>query len=355
MTEIDAVDVRRLKIPLSEPYHLSHATVESFDVILFEVVTLSGRRGTGEVTPLTGYSRESGSEAWSRLTDVATVLPGLTESEARQRIEDRLDGYRFTRTAVDCALETAFHDPIESVAAPVVGITSTDIPAEQAVVDVTEQLEAGFETVKVKIGFDPETDAARLSEVVSETPGDIEFRVDANQGYTLEEARRFLAGVPTERLQLLEQPLPTGNLHDHATLHSDFEVPVMLDEEISSAADLEAVADVNAAGLVKFKLMKAGGWRTLQSLVRRANELDFGVVVGNGVQSDVACIYEAIIWQRANLPLAGEFNGWRKQRQALTSGGLQFQDGRLRWDGTSIEFEPDVVAQHTVERAQYGN
>lgn len=350
MTDVEAVDLRRLRIPLREPYHLSHTTVDAFDVIVVTVTDERGRTGVGEVTPLEGYSRESGDEAWSLLTDTADDLPGRTVTAGREHAQAALDGYDFSRAGIDCALETLTRDPLGSISVPIVGILSTDVPADEAVRSLGTQLDLGFETVKVKIGFDPERDATRLEEIVEATPRNVDFRVDANQGYTLAQARTFLDAAPLDRLQLVEQPLPTGKLSAHARLNGEYDVTVMLDEEITESADLEAAAAANAADAVKFKLMKAGGWRTTEALIERARSLGFDIVLGNGVQSDIACVYEAAVWEATDLTLAGECNGWRKQERRLLDTGLDFEDGCLCWDGDDVSPSRQVMAAHAIDR-----
>jgi L-alanine-DL-glutamate epimerase-like enolase superfamily enzyme len=205
----------------------------------------------------------------------------------------------------------------------------------------------------VKVGFDAKRDARRIRRIVKAVPETVSFRVDANQGYNLDEARQFLDAAPTDQLQLVEQPLPVGRLSDHASLRMEYDTTLMLDEEINNGDDLRDAAAADAADAVKFKLMKIGGWKSTERRIKQARDLGFEVVLGNGVQSDIGCIHEAAIWRATNLELAGEFNGWRKQKQALTNGRLHFDDGALTWDGGSISLDYERVDAHTLDRERF--
>lgn len=330
MTEITGIRLDRLDIPLETPYHLSHTTVRSFNVALVTVETSDGRTGVGEVTTLENYSQETASEAWEALVDLAPSLPGQTVSEAHELAAESLDKLIFTRTGVTCALEVLRDEPIGPLTAPVVGILSTDVPVRIARDQLREQLSEGFTTIKVKAGFDPVRDAARLRELVEVAPADVAFRVDMNQAYNRADAETFLDDAPLGRLQVIEQPLPVGNLEDHAALQARDSVTVMLDEEVRTATDLDRIADTDAAGAVKLKLMKHGGMATTRQLIELASDHGFEVVLGNGVQSDLACVLEATIWEQCGLELAGEFNGWHKQTDGILA-DLAFEEGSLSW------------------------
>lgn len=343
MCELASVELHRVRVPLEERYHLSFGAVDAFESLFVEVETDDGRRGLGEATPLAGYSDETFSESWSAGADAGPDLVGLEPEPALERLSGHFDGLPFTRSAFDCAIRTARTEGVPPVEAPIVGVTSTDVPSESAIDAIEAYTSEGIEAVKVKIGFDPERDASRLRDIADAAPDRLSFRVDANQGYSPEEARTFLDAAPVDRLQLLEQPLPVGSLEEHARLKETYPVTVMLDEEIRTTDDLTAAADENAAGAVKLKLMKAGGWERLRRAVAEARRLGFEVVVGNGVQTEIGCVHEALVWSETGLELAGEFNGWRKQSAPIGERGPTFGDGRLRWDAGELRLDETAL------------
>jgi L-alanine-DL-glutamate epimerase-like enolase superfamily enzyme len=122
---------------------------------------------------------------------------------------------------------------------------------------------------------------------------------------------------------------------------------------VETPTDVTRVKDAGAADGVKFKLMKCGGVRRTVAAIEDALDRGFTVSFGNGVQSDVGCVLEALVWEATDLETAGEFNGWRKQSEGLLSGGLSFADGELRWRGTGIAFDDAALDRHRVATATF--
>lgn len=350
---IEEARLDRLEIPLSEPYRLSSVTVRSFDVALVRVRLADGAVGIGEVTSLEGYSAEGGDQAWENLRTVGETVPGTSPEEAIDRVESALGEFPFSATAFVSAIETATGDDWPSVGAPVVGICSADDPPAARRDALETQLDQGFETIKVKVGFEPEADAEALSELVAAAPDYVSFRADANQGYSLAEARQFLSAAPTNGLDHLEQPLPVGQLANHARLTADSPVDIVLDEEVAAAEDLAAVDAADAADGVKFKLMKCGGLQRARRLLTDATDRGFSVIFGNGVQSDIGCLLEAAVWSQLKVKTAGEFNGWRKQTTSVLESPPEFSNGCLHWDGSRPTLDDPTLDQHRLASARF--
>jgi L-alanine-DL-glutamate epimerase-like enolase superfamily enzyme len=347
------VRLDRLTVPLAAPYRLSTVTVETFDVILVQVETEDGRHGVGEVTTLESYSAESGDEAWADLLSVAADLPGLSTTAARECVMARLSDHPFSVSGPITALETAGEVAVGPVTAPIVGILSARDPHEECRDALHHQLDAGFETIKVKVGFEPRSDADTLRDIVAAAPDHVTFRVDANQGYSVPEAETFLDHAPVDRIAYLEQPLPVGNLDAHAALRDYSSLPIHLDEEVKSSTDVAQVTAAGAADGVKFKLMKCGGVGATVAAIKDALDRNLMVSFGNGVQSDVGCVLEALVWAATDLAVAGEFNGWRKQTDDLLSAGLSFAEGCLHWTADSFEFDATTLDCHRVAAAVF--
>jgi len=349
---IERVETTHLRVPLETPYRLSHTTVERFDVILVRVEEGSGNAGIGEVTTLEGYSSEDATTAWTGVTDVAAELPGRSTDGGLELARSELDDRPFSRSALATALETVGASR-EALTAPIGGILSAEDDREACEASLSRQVEAGYRTIKLKIGFDPVRDAERLTRLTELAPDDVTFRVDANRSYSMEDARTFVTEADTSNLQLLEQPLPTGRLEDHATLRREFDVDLMLDEEIRGLDTIERAAERNAADMIKLKLMKQGGIAETKRAIDTARSHGLDLVLGNGVQSDVGCVHEARVWHDTGMTTVGEFNGWLKQVDSPIQSGPSFDEGTLTWDGKELRIDESVNRQYGVESALF--
>lgn len=348
--QIERVTIRRLSIPLTKPYHLSLETVRTFDTVFVELVDATGEKSFGEATILNGYFEVATDTIWTESIDFADALIGR-EVESVTRMLSVSERSLLTRSAFAAALDWLEESTICSFNVPVVGIVSARDGVSKCVEMVRKQCENGHETIKLKIGFDPSTDADCLRAATRAVSDDVEFRVDANQGYSLSEARNFLDWTDTRQLDLLEQPLPVGNLQDIATLREETDVSLMLDEELTDEDDLRAIVDAGAADMVKTKMMKQGGPAEVQQLVRTAQKWGLGVVFGNGVQSDVGCLQEGQLWKELGLDTVAECNGWHKQEISLLDPAPIFESGSLIWPGGPPD--PDTAILDCYTKQEY--
>lgn len=146
-----------------------------------------------------------------------------------------------------------------------IGIKSPQEVAEE----VRQAREKGYLDFKVKVGgpdFDQEEAAVRA---VREHGGEeARIRVDANQGWSAEEAIRCVKALDRYRLVLVEQPVPYWDVEGLGRVRRITGVPVLADESCFSPADVIRIIRLEAADIINIKLMKCGG---LYNAVKIAN------------------------------------------------------------------------------------
>ncbi|MDQ3151058.1 MAG: dipeptide epimerase, partial [Actinomycetota bacterium] len=134
----------------------------------------------------------------------------------------------------------------------------------------------------IKLGGGDGLDLDRLRAVrtVTTTP----VVVDVNERWTLAEAQDILPRLAEFDVVLVEQPLPAHD-PDAELLARQSSLPIYLDEECSSAADVARSAD-RAHG-VNLKLSKCGGIRELlaASITARAHGLH--IMIGCDLESSL--------------------------------------------------------------------
>ena len=176
------------------------------------------RSGIGEATYLTGYTDETIDESWSLVQQLAQDFCGRHEHEVASRLDKHYGPAPFTATAFNTAIEMAASHRMLNVErperAPVLGLLNATETA--AIEQESQQLFAqGFTTLKVKVGFDATADAAMVKRVQHALKGRGRIRLDANQGYSRDDALRFVAALDPADIELFEQPCAAG---DRATL-----------------------------------------------------------------------------------------------------------------------------------------
>lgn len=325
--KIEDIRVFRLKVPLSSPYHLSFGRLDHFDLLLVRVL-VEDREGIGESTPLYGYSHETVELVWRLLRGWAGELLGLSTEEALVSLRSARGEHPFAATAMATAIETALQPPKLTADAeiPLLGTVMTD-HREEPDEEIETLFREGYTTLKVKVGWDEREDAARVRHT-QEIVGDrAQIRLDANQAYDLEQAMYFVRHVDPGNIELFEQPFGTGAWDAMIRLSEVSPLPLMLDESITSEAELEKTIRSRCAQVVKFKLMKAGGLEALERLILRAKEAGLKVVLGNGVAGDIGNFHEMTVAAN-HVETAGEMNGFLKQRERLLSNPYATSRGR---------------------------
>jgi L-alanine-DL-glutamate epimerase-like enolase superfamily enzyme len=139
---------------------------------------------------------------------------------------------------------------------------------------------AGYRFLKVKVGEDWETDIRRVRLLRDSLDAGIVLRADANQGYTAEEARRFLAALRPGDLELLEQPTPAADLAALRPLADSRHTPLMADESVRTEEEAARLIAARAVHLVNLKIMKSGGIAASAGIARLAETAGMRAMIG---------------------------------------------------------------------------
>lgn len=349
---IEDVELYRLEVPLKRPYKLALGPVNHFDTILVRVIA-DGKAGYGEATILTGYTDEKIGQSWALAQSLAESLPGLSCAAAKDTIAQSFVRAPFTATALTTAIEMCEGSPSLDIAAPAEvlllgAIEATEMPEIES--EIERLVEAGYRTLKVKVGFDPDKDAARVAGIQRLVARRAQLRIDANQGYTPDQARRFAAKTDPAGIQLFEQPCPAEDWDAAACVAKDSALPIMLDESIFDEADIERAAALGSVAFVKLKLMKLGSLAELAHGLERIRELGMEPVLGNGVATEIGCWMEACV-ACSHIRNAGEMNGFLRQRIRLAPQSLPVRSGHIVLDGPP-DLDMACVDSVAVERVR---
>jgi glucarate dehydratase len=126
-------------------------------------------------------------------------------------------------------------------------------------------LDSGYETFKVKIGFDERSDI-RLAETARTVIGDRPLRLDVNGAWNVATAKRQLEKLKPFDPAYVEQPLELDDLAGHAALVAASPVPIALDESAYTLSDVGNIVRAQAADVVLLDPHEAGGlWQTVKA------------------------------------------------------------------------------------------
>ena len=284
MTTSWDVYVKAIDLPLAERFVIAR---ESWYVAsnVFVGVLHGNEFGVGEVSPdaLWGESVES----------VKTQLENVDLKLLATPFELETISYLLPAGSARSALDIAMHDLAAKLAGlsvrQLLGIddspkfTSVTIPitdpqrmAQRAL------LYSGHPSLKMKLGFDDDVDAVKAVRKVFKGAN----RVDANEGWSTNEAVRRLRQLEPLDIELCEQPIPSGNHDDLRFITACTSIPVFADEDVSTAADVARL--VGVVDGVNLKLRKAGGIREIVRAAAVARAHGMGLMIGCDLESGIA-------------------------------------------------------------------
>jgi o-succinylbenzoate synthase len=291
-------DLYRYSLPLRRPPTLEGATLHHREGLLLRLSGDDGSEGWGESAPLPGFSEESLDEAAERLRHLAGSLVGREiavdwVNGAFGRQLDRIDTAPSVRFGLELAVWNVYAEhsgsdlpelvsSSPSTAVPVNGLIS--FPME-ALEEARRMGEAGYESVKLKVGARPVAEDARLVRELSEELGNnVSLRLDANRAWGYKAAAQFTRDVAALPLEYIEEPLADPRRLPEFV--RGFGVPVALDESLVGMESEDLDEHRYARAVVLKPTMLGSISRTLR-LAGRALHLGMTPVLSSAYESGV--------------------------------------------------------------------
>jgi len=149
---------------------------------------------------------------------------------------------------------------------------------------------AAFSTLKVKVGAgDPSVDVARLKAIREARP-DARLLVDANAGFSIDDALRFAREVSDCNVAMFEQPVREWDdlvEFRRKIREAGLSSAVAIDESVTCADDVTRARSLGAADAVNIKIMKSGIFEAL-AIAERASHEGLARMIGGMVESRLA-------------------------------------------------------------------
>jgi len=280
------------------PYAVSGGRVSlGFDSLIVRLTSDRGLEGWGEMSPLgSTYDAAFPAGAFAAAAELAEALPGQPDDQPLRiaHLLDRtLKGHPYAKAAFDMA---AFDLAARLAGAPLCDYLggrygegtqlyrSLSQEAPEAMAARARKYWAeGYRRLQVKVGGDPLEDEARLKAVAAALPAGAVLYCDANGGYSVADARRFL-GRTAGLDYVFEQPC--ASYRESLLLRAHCPQPMVLDESI---LELESVVRAAQDGIdgITIKIARVGGVSKAALLRDAAVELGLKVTVEDTGGSDL--------------------------------------------------------------------
>lgn len=195
--------------------------------------------------------------------------------------------------AAQCALDVALHDAIgkdcdrplwrllglDPARTPVTSFTIGIAPIDEMLAKVRDVIDHPI--LKIKLGLGDELDTlAAIRSIYSGT-----IRIDANEGWTVEQSITLLREMERFEIEFCEQPIPAGSPAGLRAIREAVRIPIVTDEDSKDAADLPAL--IGCVDGINVKLVKCGGIRGALAMIHTARALGFKIMLGCMVESAI--------------------------------------------------------------------
>lgn len=163
---------------------------------------------------------------------------------------------------------------------------------EEMAARIEEKLAAGFRCVKLKIGaIDWAQETTLIRHIRQRFPrGQVELRVDANGGFSPDNAMARLEELAQYDIHSIEQPIRQHQWREMARLCRESPLPVALDEELigQNQPDMKArMLDELRPAYIVLKPSLHGGMRGCEEWVAMARERGIGSWITSALESNV--------------------------------------------------------------------
>ena len=151
-----------------------------------------------------------------------------------------------------------------------------------------------FLIYKVKVGVENDIEMVKA---VRETT-DAKIRVDANAGWTADEAIEKISQLKEYDIEFVEQPINPEDKEGLKKIKKNVDVPIIIDEQLMTSKDI-----LNFVGLcdgINIKLAKCGGIREALRMIHVARAHDLLIMIGCMIESSVGITAAAHIGSLAD-------------------------------------------------------
>ena len=141
---------------------------------------------------------------------------------------------------------------------------------------ITEKIAAGYRCIKLKVGaLDFETELEIIAGIRAQfAEKEIEIRLDANGGFSADDALLKLEKLAKYQIHSIEQPIKQGQLYAMADICKHSPIPIVLDEELIGIkpTDIERVIEKTKPAYIILKPSLLGGFKQSEEWIRMAEK-----------------------------------------------------------------------------------
>ena len=256
--------------------------------------------GVGECSAFPMITGETQNTCFEMAKDFATLWKNKNATNIPERLRE-LDDFAAFNTTIKSAFDMALYDiaaklasqPLYSYLGGSLKKIETDltigIDAPAAMAAKAEQfVKNGVRIIKIKLGKNAVDDIERVKLIRQSAGATIKLRIDANQGWSYDDAIKVLNAIAKYDIEFCEQPMRHWDDRHLPYLKKISPVKIMADESVYDHSDAERLIAANACDYVNIKFAKSGGIREAIKIHDTCKQHGIPCMMGGMLESRVA-------------------------------------------------------------------
>jgi len=298
-TTITKIDIYRFSIPM-EPFTIATGTMDHAQNVFIRVHTEAGFYGVGECSAFPMIVGETQDTCLIMAQEFARLWAGKDALDITGRLQ-QLHSFTAGNTTIKSAFDMALYDiaaknaglPLykflsgqkRSVETDItVGIAGADQMAQKAL----QFKRSGASVLKVKLGKKAEDDVERIKQIREAVGPDLKIRIDANQGWSFDDAVFALQALGEFDIEFCEQPIRTWYDDRLPELMRLSPVKIMADESVYNHHDARKQIESGSCHYINIKLAKSGGIFEAKQIHDFAASKGIACMMGGMLESRIA-------------------------------------------------------------------
>ena len=275
--KVTAVRSRATSVPMERPIVSAIRVARHVELVLVDVETDAGLIGQSY---LQAFGPHRARAIQALIDDLAEVVIGqdpelTTGCWQRMWKAGNLLGHggvaMFAMSGLDMALWDIVGKRRDAPLHRLLGAVSDSVPAyqsaglwlsepDQLLDDVRAFTDQGFTAMKMRAGRSSAKADVEAARIVREALGsDALLMIDANQGWTADQAVRIGRALESVEPFWLEEPVDHDDLEGHSRVVKELSVPIATGENVYSVHGFRALIEANAADILMPDLQRVGG------------------------------------------------------------------------------------------------
>ncbi|VXC18657.1 Muconate cycloisomerase [Arthrobacter sp. 9AX] len=342
--KIAAIEAIPYSIPYRHPLHFASGSVHEADHVLVRVHTDDGVVGTADTPPRPYTYGETQKSIVAVVQDVfAPQLVGIDifDREKIQAVLARTIHNQTAKGAVDIAVWDVIGKTLGQPVTKLLGGYTDSLrvshmlgfkPAKELLALALEFRETyGINTFKLKTGRRPLNLDIEAARVLREGLGeDAELYMDANRGWTANEAAEVLRRTADLGLQFLEEPDDAREVLGRRRLVTNSPIPIAADESAANLGEAAREILTGGANLLSVKTARSG-FTEAAKIVGMAEGMGIDIYIGNQIDTQVGTVASVVFGAAFahTAKRAAELSNYLDMADDLLAQPLAITDGRI--------------------------